>query len=192
MFNREKILLHACCAPCSGYVYQLLSSDFDVSIYFYNPNIAPFSEYERRLAELKKFSAVQNFELITADEDLASWNSAVEKYTSLGEGSRRCEECIRHRLDSAFRLASEKGFGSVATTLSVSPHKNVDMINKVGAELSADFGISFIAEDFKKNNGYQKSVEISRKYSFYRQTYCGCVYSIMEKKSRKNNKDIAS
>lgn len=179
--NDTSLLLHACCAPCVSYVYELFADTHDVTVYFYNPNIAPRPEYDRRLAELERFAATRGFPLIVGSHDAREWTLRVKQYRFLGERSGRCRECIRMRLEEAFRKAAESGIASVATSLTVSPHKDAAMINGIGRELEGRFGVRFIAGDFKKADGYRRSVELSRVYGFYRQNYCGCVYSKLER-----------
>jgi epoxyqueuosine reductase len=179
--NQKKILLHTCCAPCIAYVNELLSQNFQVTAFYYNPNISPESEYRKRLAELERFSENKDLKLLTGDYDIRSWTSRVKEFRFLGEKSLRCRECISMRLEKSFEVAAERGMNSVASTLSISPHKDADMINSIGKELEERFGVEFLPADFKKNNGYRKSVEISREMGFYRQNYCGCIYSKMER-----------
>ena len=177
----KPVLLHACCAPCASAVYESLADDFDVTVFYYNPNIDPEPEYRARLGELERFAALRDFPLFTGGYDAAEWTRRVEPYQSLGERSERCRECFRVRLDGSFRKAKELGIDAVTTTLTVSPHKDADMINGVGKELESRHGIEFIEGDFKKSGGYRRSIELSRRYDFYRQNYCGCVYSRRER-----------
>lgn len=180
----KKILLHTCCAPCIGYVYELLKDNFIVSAYFYNPNIMPVAEYRKRYAELESYSRYKGFELITELPDSKRWVSEIKHLRYYGEGTERCWKCYEIRLESTFRKASELKFDMVATTLSISPHKNAAKINEIGSRLSKKYGIEFYSADFKKNDGVRKSVEISKLNSFYRQNYCGCIYSKLEKDSK--------
>lgn len=179
--NDKSLLLHACCAPCVSYVYELFAGTHEVTVFFYNPNIAPRPEYDSRLAELQRFAATRGFPLVTGGHDAREWTLRVKQYRFLGERSRRCRECIRMRLEESFSKAAETGIAAVATSLSVSPHKDAAMINGIGKELEARWGVRFIEGDFKKSDGYRKSVELSRVYGFYRQNYCGCVYSKLER-----------
>jgi predicted adenine nucleotide alpha hydrolase (AANH) superfamily ATPase len=162
-------------------VYELFADTHDVTVYFYNPNIAPRSEYDRRRAELERFAAVRGFRLVTGGHDAREWTLRVKQYRFLGERSPRCSECIRMRLEESFRMAAEMGIAAVATTLTVSPHKDAAMINGIGREMEARWGVRFIEGDFKKADGFRASVELSRAYGFYRQNYCGCVYSKLER-----------
>jgi predicted adenine nucleotide alpha hydrolase (AANH) superfamily ATPase len=179
--NDKSLLIHTCCAPCVSHVYELFAPAYDVTIYFYNPNIAPRPEYDRRLAELGRFAAMKRFPLVVGGYDARAWTLRVKQYRFLGERSPRCRECIRMRLEESFRKARELGIAAVATSLSVSPHKDADMINGIGRELEAAWSVRFIEGDFKKADGYRTSVALSRVYGFYRQNYCGCIYSKLER-----------
>lgn len=177
----KSLLLHSCCAPCAAYVCDLLKDSFDVTLYFYNPNIAPRAEYEIRLDELRRFSAGRALPLVEGERRARDWTAAVKQYRFMGERSERCRSCIRFRLEGAFAHAKEHGHGVVATTLSISPHKDAGMINETGKELDLRYGIEFLPADFKKDGGFRRSVEISRAFGFYRQHYCGCMYSKLER-----------
>jgi predicted adenine nucleotide alpha hydrolase (AANH) superfamily ATPase len=177
----QKILLHACCAPCACYVVEKLSSDFDVHLYYYNPNISIPSEYEKRKEELYRFAQQKRIPLIEEAPDKKAWALAVRDYALCGERSARCWQCYRFRLASAFRSAASLGYDLVGTALSISPHKDAMRINEAGADLSRQFGLRFLSEDFKKKDGFKKSLELSAHYGFYRQDYCGCIYSKLER-----------
>jgi epoxyqueuosine reductase len=177
----ERLLLHTCCAPCFSSVHEVLSADYSVSALYYNPNIAPFPEYMRRMTELITYSNKLSFNLLIENRDTRGWTLAVKKYRALGERSDRCAACIRYRLERTFRIAVEREFPVVCTTLSVSPHKDPDMINRIGRELEARHRVGFLAADFKKQGGFARSVELSRREGFYRQAYCGCGYSRAER-----------
>jgi len=166
------------------YVYELLHQKFNVSAFFYNPNIMPLREYKKRHDELLSFSRSRGFPLITENPGIQSvkeWVRRVSPFKELGEKSERCRECYRIRLEETFRRAELDGFDIVATTLSISPHKMASWINETGIELSSEYGIPFYEADFKKKDGFKKSVDMSRKLGFYRQDYCGCVYSMLER-----------
>lgn len=165
-----------------AYVNEVLSLDYDVTAFYYNPNISPESEYRKRLGELETFSGDKEVKILVGDYDNRSWTARVKKYRFLGERSPRCRECISMRLEKTFEAAWEQGINTVAATLSISPHKDADMINSIGKGLEERTGIEFLPADFKKNSGYSKSLEISREMGFYRQNYCGCIYSKMERK----------
>ncbi|HNU90431.1 MAG TPA: epoxyqueuosine reductase QueH [Spirochaetota bacterium] len=186
--KKDKLLLHTCCAPCAAHVYEVLDRDFNVSAYFYNPNIAPFGEYERRLGELVSYSERRKFPLFVGLYDARDWTMFVKPYRFEGERSERCMRCFLYRLDRTFRYARDNSFDAVASVMSISPHKNAEMINDAGRRLKKQYGLGFIEADFKKNDGFRQSVEISRRQGFYRQTYCGCVYSNQERKKSQNSK----
>jgi len=167
-----------------GYVYELLKDRFIVTAFFSNPNIMPAEEYRIRYAELESYSRHKGFKLITEIPDTKKWVKDIKDLRYYGEGSERCWRCYEIRLDSTFRKAVEMKFDIVATSLSISPHKNAAKINEIGERLSLKYGIEFYSADFKKNDGVRKSVEISKQNSFYRQNYCGCIYSKLEKNSK--------
>ncbi len=182
--NNRSLLIHTCCAPCISYVYELFAGTHDVTVFYYNPNIAPRGEYARRLSELERFGRIKGFPLVEGHYDAGEWTARVEPYRGLGERSRRCWECYRFRLEESFRMAKELDIAAVTTSLSISPHKDAVMINRIGKELEAMHGVGFIEGDFKKKDGYRRSVELSREYGFYRQSYCGCIYSKLESEAR--------
>ncbi len=167
-----------------GYVYELLKDEFVVTAYFSNPNIMPAEEYRIRYAELESFSRLKGFQLITEIPDTKKWVKEVRDFRFYGEGSERCWKCYEIRLENTFKKAIALKFDIVATTLSISPHKNASKINEIGENLSKKYGIAFYSADFKKNDGVKKSVEISKLNNFYRQNYCGCIYSKLEKNSK--------
>jgi predicted adenine nucleotide alpha hydrolase (AANH) superfamily ATPase len=181
--TNKNLLLHTCCAPCIGYVYELLKEKFNVTSFFYNPNIMPISEYRIRFVELESYSIKKKFTLLTEKPDIKNWVRYIKDFSHLGEGSERCWKCYEFRLEKTFQKASELEFNYVATTLSISPHKNASKINEIGRRLSDKYNISFYPADFKKNNGVSKSIAISKTNNFYRQNYCGCIYSKLEKNS---------
>ncbi|HOT45676.1 MAG TPA: epoxyqueuosine reductase QueH [Spirochaetota bacterium] len=186
--NNRSLLLHTCCAPCVSHVYGLFAGSHDVTVFYYNPNIAPQEEYGRRLSELERFGRIKGFPLVVGGYDVKEWTLRVGRFADLGERSQRCWECYRFRLEESFRKAKELGIAAVTTSLSISPHKDAVMINNIGKELEGSFGVAFIEGDFKKNDGFRRSVELSREYGFYRQDYCGCVYSMRESEARSKKK----
>lgn len=179
--NKPKLLLHTCCAPCLGYVYELLRPSYDITVFFYNPNIAPLSEYHKRLAELEKFCLANGYSFSAGDYNAKRWTGIVKNMRFLGERSERCRQCYQIRFEETFRFAMDNKFDAAASTLSISPHKDADMINSTGRKLSETYNIEFLEADFKKDNGFKKSVDISKAHGFYRQNYCGCIYSKMER-----------
>ncbi|MBN2039846.1 MAG: epoxyqueuosine reductase QueH [Spirochaetes bacterium] len=179
--SNKSLLLHCCCAPCFGYVYELLKTAFDVLPFFYNPNIAPKKEYKKRLIEIEKYCGKLGCKFYCSDYNVRDWVKVVKKYRFSGEKSERCWVCYEFRLRRSFEFAAEKRCDIVATTLSISPHKDAEKINGIGKKLENEFGIEFLEADFKKNDGFRKSIEISNAEGFYRQNYCGCIYSKLER-----------
>ncbi|MGI0529175.1 epoxyqueuosine reductase QueH [Treponema socranskii] len=188
---KPSLLLHACCAPCSSYVIEYLASYFDISIYYYNPNIHPRQEYERRLHELESFlprfpPALENrVRLIRANYDVREFEDAVRitenpELASEAERGERCRRCYELRIKHAYEYAREHSFDWFTTTLSISPFKDADKINDIGEKLEASGGPRFLTGDFKKRNGFKRSLEISKEYGMYRQEYCGCKYSLVK------------
>ena len=173
-----KILLHDCCAPCGAYVLEkLLNDKNEVFVYFFNPNIFPNLEFERRKNEMKNFCFQKNVEFKEEPYLHDEWLKDVLGLELEPEKGKRCQVCIGKRLEKAAMFAKENNFTHFATTLSVSPHKDAEFINKIGKELAEKFGLIFVEDIWRKNNGYLKSVELSKKMGFYRQKYCGCEYS---------------
>ena len=181
MDGRKTLLLHACCAPCSSYVLEYLTQYFDISILYYNPNISPYSEYEKRISELKRLTKEMplsgRIDLIDGKYDPESFFDMTKGMEDLPEGGERCFKCYRLRMEEAAKVALNGGFDYFTTTLSISPHKNAEMINKIGQELETECGIKYLYADFKKRDGYKRSIQLSREYGLYRQDYCGCIYS---------------
>jgi len=171
---KPKLLLHVCCAPCATHVIEMLKEGFDTTAYFYNPNIRPEEEYKLRLENLKKLGVT----FVEGKYDVDAWFNATKGYESEPEGGARCEICYRLRMEEAARFAKENNFVYFATTLTISPHKSARVINSIGEELSKKYGVKFYSADFKKKNGFKKSVELSKKHGLYRQRYCGCVFSM--------------
>jgi len=177
----KTLLLHTCCAPCICHVYEILSDEYDISAYYYNPNIAPEKEYTARLDELKRFADAKGFTVICGTFKNMEWTEKISELSLLGEKSERCWMCYRIRMEETFKMAVDLEFDVVATALSISPHKNASVINSIGRELEAKYDVEFLEADFKKKDGFKKSVMLSKKYAFYRQDYCGCIYSKMER-----------
>jgi uracil-DNA glycosylase family 4 len=177
MPQRPRLLLHICCAPDATSVYERLRDRFRVTGFFYNPQIEPYDEYERRLADAHKVAKVMGFDLTVGEYDLDRWIQAVKGLETEPEKGRRCEVCYGFRLEETARIAASRGFDYFTTTLSVSPHKSFDWLRDIGQALSAKYGVKFLAEDFKKHEGFKRSLEWSQKLSLYRQDYCGCLPS---------------
>ena len=171
------MLLHACCAPCSPHVLSQMQSRFDVTVFFYNPNIQPEEEYRRREEEMRGFAEREGFRLVVGEYDEPGWMEAVRGLEEEPEGGARCRVCFRYRLDRAASEAAARGLDVITSTLSVSPHKNARVINEEGSAAAARHGVEFLEADFKKKDGFKISCELSRDYGFYRQDYCGCLFS---------------
>ena len=180
-----RLLLHSCCAPCSSYTLEYLSKHFEITVYYYNPNIYPEEEYERRVSEQTRFiselPAEHPVSLIVGKYDPAEFYEAVKGLEHIREGGERCFACYRLRLESTARLAAELGFEYFTTTLSISPYKNAPRLNSIAEELAGIYRIKSLPSDFKKREGYKRSVELSKQYGLYRQDYCGCVFSQRER-----------
>ncbi len=175
------LLLHSCCAPCSSYVLEYLSKYFNIIILFYNPNIMPFDEYNRRLEEQKRLvlemKTKNNVKIIEGEYNVDDFLDVVKGLENEPEGGARCEKCFRLRLGESAIFAKKLGADYFTTTLTVSPHKNSQIINSIGDEISKKFGVEYLQSDFKKRNGYKRSIELAKQYDLYRQDYCGCVYT---------------
>lgn len=180
-----KLLLHCCCAPCSSYVLEYLSEFFEITCFFYNPNISPQSEYEKRAAELERLISVQPHKypvsLVVEKYNSEEFFDEVKGLEKIKEGGERCFKCYRLRLEAAAKYAKEYNFDFFCSTLSISPLKNAQKLNEIGEELSEIYKISHLPNDFKKKGGYKRSVELSAEYDLYRQNYCGCVFSKQER-----------
>lgn len=197
--RKKRLLLHACCAPCSSYVLEYLREKFEITVLYYNPNITEREEYEKRCDELKRLVRQMNEESREDPAVLPSgfllveegrWEpqfffEAAKGLESLPEGGERCFRCYELRLRETARLAAEKGFDYFTTTLTISPLKNAAKLNEIGERMAEEYGVAFLPSDFKKKNGYKRSVELSEKYGLYRQDYCGCIFSRAERDRRK-------
>ena len=184
--SRGEILLHICCAPCSTHSIDLLRKDgWKVTGLFYNPNICPPAEYHFREEEAMKFCEALDVPLLTEPYDHGGWVDFVREYAHLGEGSRRCHECFRMRLESCASIAVERDFHAFTTTLTISPHKNSKVIFQIGRDISKIYGIRFEEYNFKKKDGFKISIRMSGEHRLYRQDYCGCEYSMEERRNRK-------
>lgn len=179
--TKPELLLHSCCAPCSSYVLEYLNKYFNITVLYYNPNIYPEEEYFHRKEEQKRFISEKKWEnpikFMDCDFESEIFYNSVKGLESEKEGGKRCEVCFNLRLDKTAELAKKNGFEYFCTTLSISPLKNAEVLNKIGEELSEKHGIKYLPSDFKKKNGYKRSIELSKEFSLYRQDYCGCVYS---------------
>lgn len=180
--NIPSLLLHSCCGPCSSYVLEYLTKHFDITVFFYNPNIYPEAEYFKRLDTqkqlLERMSFVNPVSLIEGEYDPENYLAAVRGQEEYREGGARCSTCFTLRLDKTAELAKSKGFDYFATTLTVSPHKNAQIINTLGYDLSEKYDVHWLPSDFKKREGYKRSIELSKQYDLYRQEYCGCSFAM--------------
>ena len=190
--SRPKLLLHACCAPCSSYVLEYLANYFDITILFFNPNISPEEEYRFRENELRRLIGEMplpsSVKLISGRYRPEEFYNMARGLEDLPEGAQRCKECYRMRLAESARIAKDGGFDYFTTTLSISPYKNAEWLNTIGKEEGDKVGVEYLFSDFKKKNGYKRSCELSEKYGLYRQDYCGCEFSKKASEERKLNK----
>lgn len=187
------LLLHSCCAPCSSYVIEYLSQYFRITVFYYNPNIYPDEEYVKRVKEqqefIRRFPTKYPVKFIEGDFEKAAFYEMAKGLEQVMEGGERCFGCYRLRLEKTAQLAVERGFDYFTTTLSISPLKNAAKLNEIGMKLSEEYGVAYLLSDFKKRNGYKRSVEISKEYEMYRQDYCGCVFSMREREVQKNESE---
>ena len=202
-----RLLLHACCAPCSSYCLEYLREFFDITVFFYNPNITSENEYQKRVIEEKRLVEEYNrqvemsdFEGMNSDEkarkisilegdyDPKVFYEMAKGMEDLKEGGERCKKCFELRLRETARIAKEQKFDYFTTTLTISPLKNADVLNEVGEKVAEEIGASFLPSDFKKKNGYKRSIELSAKFDLYRQDFCGCSFSKAQREVEKSMK----
>lgn len=179
--------MQSCCAPCSSYVLEYIAKYFDLTLFFFNPNISPENEFKVRLEELKKFvnrAGYDDVKINVPEYDSSEFFSAVRGMEDFPEGDERCRVCYELRLRKTAEVAKNGGYEYFCTTLSISPHKNAMWINEIGLSLEKEYGVKWLYSDFKKKNGYKRSIELSREYELYRQNYCGCIYSKLEAEKR--------
>lgn len=184
----EELLLHICCAPCATYVIGVLSETYSVTAFFYNPNIQPDEEYHHRLREVRRYTAIHDIPLLVEEDNSHEWDELVRGFEQEPEGGKRCELCFSLRLRRTAEAAAHHGIGRFTTTLTISPHKDTTLINSIGAQAAVDAGVCFVPEDFKRNNGFRKSCDLSRQYGLYRQRYCGCIHSLRSQAHGKNSR----
>ena len=179
------LLLHSCCAPCSSYVLEYLSNYFKITVFYYNPNIYPESEYTKRILEqqtlLSQMKTCHPVTFMAGNYDSDRFYEMAKGLEHVAEGGERCFKCYELRLREAAEVARKCGFDYFATTLSISPLKNAAKLNEIGMRLAKEYGVDYLPSDFKKKNGYKRSIELSKKYGLYRQDYCGCEFSVPEK-----------
>ncbi len=186
--RKPTLLLHSCCAPCSSYVLEYLSGYFDITVFYYNPNISPKEEYEKRVREVKRLiaemPACAGVKFIEGRYEPKEFFDCAKGLEDAPEGGERCLKCFELRLKEAAKAAKEIGAEYVCTTLTISPLKNADNLNRIGAEQAEKLGLKWLPSDFKKKNGYKRSLELSKEYDLFRQNYCGCVFSKREADDR--------
>lgn len=188
-----RLLLHACCAPCSSAVLEYLSQYFAITLLYYNPNIAPLEEYQKREAELRRLVSQMKFThpvaLLPCQYDGQAFVQAARGLEGEPEGGKRCEACFRLRLRYAAQEAARLRFDYYTTTLSISPMKNAPLLNQLGEEIGREFGVAHLPSDFKKKDGYKRSVQLSKEYDLYRQDYCGCAFSKAQRQREKEERE---
>lgn len=179
------LLLHTCCAPCSSAVIEYLSDYFNITVFYYNPNISPKEEYEKRKNEqirfLKEFKSKNKLDMVDADYNYNDFMNIAKGLEDQPEGGIRCHKCYKLRLEKTALKAKELDYDYFGTTLTVSPYKNSQILNQIGHDLEEQYNINYLYSDFKKKEGYKRSIELSKEYNLYRQNYCGCVYSKKER-----------
>ena len=183
-----RLFLHSCCAPCSSYVLEYLSEYFEITVFFYNPNISLEEEYRKRVEEIKRLVREMKFahsvHIEEGNYDPQVFYEMAKGMEKLPEGGERCFKCYRLRMEEAAKAARDGGYDYFTTTLSISPLKNAQKINEIGEELAETYGVAHLPSDFKKKNGYKRSIELSHEYDLYRQNYCGCVFSKREQEEK--------
>lgn len=181
----SKLLLHACCAPCSSAVIERLGEIFEITIYFYNPNIDTLEEYNKRLKELEKFTSMFHVKypisILSDGHNKEDFQEIAKGLEQEKERGKRCYKCYNLRLERTAKVALENNFDYFATTLTLSPYKNSNWLNEIGDSLAKKYSVNYLYSDFKKKNGYKRSIELSKEYNLYRQDYCGCIYSYKER-----------
>ncbi len=181
VITKVPLVLHVCCAPCSTHVFEILKDEFNLVAYFCNPNIHPAQEYQKRLDELRRFAEKAGVAVFEGEYEKERWLDAVKGHEGDEEGGKRCEICYRFRMEETAKFAIKHGFMYFGTVLSISPHKDATQINRIGEEISREYGINYYQANFKEDDGFKKSVELAKKYGLYRQKYCGCIYSMPER-----------
>ncbi|MBQ8132016.1 MAG: epoxyqueuosine reductase QueH [Bacilli bacterium] len=189
----EKLLLHACCAPCTSGCLEHIADHFQIDIFFYNPNITEEKEYEKRLNELKRFipefKTKYPIQVIDGEYDAKKFFEISKGLENEPERGKRCYKCYELRIEETARMAEKLGYRYFTTTLSLSPHKNVEWVNEIGERFGQNYDTNFLYCDFKKREGYKRSIELSKIYNLYRQDYCGCIYSKKEAMDRRNKQN---
>ena len=190
-----RLFLHSCCAPCSSYVLEYLSEYFEITVFYYNPNIFPETEFEKRIKEqeklIRELPTKHKIHFLAGNYDSEKFYAMAKGLELVPEGGERCFKCYELRLREAAHLAKEGGYDYFTTTLSISPLKNAQKLNEIGEHLAEEYGISYLVSDFKKRNGYKRSTELSKIYGLYRQDYCGCIYSKNQREREKKLREEA-
>ena len=191
--DKPRLLLHSCCAPCSSAVLETVAPYFALTVYYYNPNIAPREEYQKRVEEQKRLLLQMPLpgpvDFLEGPYEPDCFLQAVKGLEMVPEGGARCEKCFRLRLRKAAEAAKEGGFDFFTTTLTVSPLKNAPLLNQIGEEMAAKYGVRWLPSDFKKKEGYKRSITLSHQYGLYRQDYCGCAFSKRERMEEKRRRE---
>ena len=194
--GRPRLLLHSCCAPCSSAVLERLTDWFDLTVFYYNPNIAPEEEFLRRAEEQRRLIAelphAHEIQFRCGEYESEAFEALARGLEDMPEGGERCTRCFRLRLGKTAALAAREGFDYFTTTLSISPLKDAQRLNAIGGELAEQFGVAYLFSDFKKKNGYKRSCELSVQYELYRQDYCGCRFSQLERENKKITEDLST
>ncbi len=194
--GRPRLLLHSCCAPCSSAVLERLTDWFDLTVFYYNPNIAPEEEFLRRAEEQRRLIAelphAHEIQFRCGEYESEAFEALARGLEDMPEGGERCTRCFRLRLGKTAALAAREGFDYFTTTLSISPLKDAQRLNAIGGELAEQFGVAYLFSDFKKKNGYKRSCELSLQYGLYRQDYCGCRFSQMEREKKKITEELST
>jgi len=189
--SKQRLLIHACCAPCSTVPLERLESEYDLAVLFYGPNIHPRAEYQLRLADQRKLCRQLGVELIETDYRPAEWGRSIAPFRKLPEGSQRCQACFQLRMEQTASIADQHGFDLFTVTLTVSRHKNSKVLERIGRQVAENFKVAYLAVDLKKENGYNISVQRSREFELRRQDYCGCSLSLSEAiKRRKKSRAV--
>ena len=185
--KKPSLLLHACCAPCSSYVLEYLSDFFEITLFYYNPNIVKIEEFDKRVKELYKLLGLNGLEekvdVIVPEYNNDEFYETIKGYENEPERGRRCYKCYELRLQKTAEFAGNNGFDFFCTTLSISPHKNAEWLNEIGERLGEKNNCRYLVSDFKKKGGYLRSIELSKEYDLYRQNYCGCIFSRVDEES---------
>lgn len=194
--GRPRLLLHSCCAPCSSAVLERLTDWFDLTVFYYNPNIAPEEEFLRRAEEQRRLIAelphAHEIQFRCGEYESEAFEALARGLEDMPEGGERCTRCFRLRLGKTAALAAREGFDYFTTTLSISPLKDAQRLNAIGGELAEQLGVAYLFSDFKKKNGYKRSCELSVQYGLYRQDYCGCRFSQMEREKKKITEELST